>query len=152
MEAILNSRPLTTVTTDPQDLHPLSPNDLLMLKAEPTLPPGTFDKTDLYTRRRWRQIQYLANLFWRRWTLEYLPLLQERQKWNTKRRNFQCGDVALVVDPTAPRGSWVVGRIIEVFPDQKGLVRTVSIKTQSSIMKRPITKLCLILEGDEDKA
>ena len=75
VEAILNSRPLTAVTTDPQDLHPLTPNDLLLLKAEPILPPGLFEKSDQYPRRRWRQIQYLANLFWRRRMLEYLPLV-----------------------------------------------------------------------------
>lgn len=151
VEAILNSRPLTTVTTEPHDLHPLTPNDLLLLKAKPTLPTGIFDKNDLYTRRRWRQVQYLANIFWRRWTSEYLPLLQERQKWNTKRRNLQPGDIALVVEPKAPRGSWVLGRISEVLPDQKSLVRIVKIKTQNGILVRPITKLCLLLEGDEDE-
>ena len=46
VEAILNSRPLTTVTSDPQDLRPLTPNDLLLLKSEPTLPPGLFEKSD----------------------------------------------------------------------------------------------------------
>lgn len=82
--------------------------------------------------------------------LEYLPLLQERQKWNTKRRNFQCGDVVLVVDPAAPRCSWTVGRIIEVFPDVKGLVCSAKIKTQNNILGRPITKLCLMFECGED--
>ncbi|XP_073713144.1 uncharacterized protein [Misgurnus anguillicaudatus] len=70
VEAILNSRPITTVSTDPQDLHPLTPNDLLLLKNKPTLTPGVFDKNEQYTTRRWRQVQYLANLFWRRWTLD----------------------------------------------------------------------------------
>ncbi|XP_060784581.1 uncharacterized protein LOC132891138 [Neoarius graeffei] len=121
VEAILNSRPLTAVTHDPQDLTPLTPNDLLLLKARPVLPPGTFEKSDQYTRRRWRQAQYLANIFWRRWTLEYLPLLQERQKWNVKKRNFQCGDAVLVVDPTAPRSSWILGRLTEVYPDKRGM-------------------------------
>ncbi|XP_063072352.1 uncharacterized protein LOC134463029 isoform X1 [Engraulis encrasicolus] len=149
VEAILNSRPLTTVTNDPQDLTPLTPNDLLLLNARPVLPPGTFEKSDQYTRRRWRQAQYLANIFWRRWTSEYVPLLQERQKWNTKKRNFQCGDLVLVVDPTAPRSSWTLGRIIEVYPDRRGMVRTAKIKTQTNIIQRPITKLCLMLEGEE---
>lgn len=149
VEAILNSRPLTTISEDPHDLHPLTPNDLLLLKAKPVFPPGVFNKHDLYSKRRWRQVQYLANLFWKRWTLEYLPLLQERQKWNTTKRNFQCGDIVLVVDPTSPRGSWVLGRILEVYPDGKGLVRSMKIKTQTSVIERPITKVCLMLEGQE---
>lgn len=139
VEAILNSRPLTIVTNDTQDLQPLTPNDLLLLKARPVLPPGVFNKSDLYTKRRWKQVQYLANLFWRRWTLEYLPLLQERQKWNVKRRNFQCDDIVLVVDPTSPRGSWILGRIVKVYPDNRGLVRTVKMKTQTTTIERPIT-------------
>ncbi len=44
----------------------------------PTLPPGAFVKQDLY-RRRWRQVQYLADVFWCRWLKEYLPALQQRQ-------------------------------------------------------------------------
>lgn len=149
VEAILNSRPLTTATNDPQDLQPLTPNDLLLLKAKPILPPGIFDQGDLYTRRRWRQVQYLANLFWKRWTLEYLPLLQERQKWTKTKRNLQHGDIVLVIDPASPRGSWGLGRVLEVYPDYKGLVRAVKIKTQTSILTRPISKVCLMLEGEE---
>lgn len=29
---------------------------------------------------------------------EYLPMLQEQQKWNKIRRNFSIGDVVFVVD------------------------------------------------------
>ena len=67
VEAIVNSRPLTTVSSDPKDLEPLTPNHLLLLREQPSLPPGTFTDDDLYSRKRWRQIQYLADLFWRRW-------------------------------------------------------------------------------------
>ena len=38
------------------------------------------------------QAQQLADLFWRRWVKEYLPLLQERQKWFTKKQNLQVND------------------------------------------------------------
>ncbi|KAF6774041.1 hypothetical protein AHF37_06726 [Paragonimus kellicotti] len=33
-----------------------------------------------YTRR-WRQVNQLATVFWRRWLKEYLPILQLRQRW-----------------------------------------------------------------------
>ena len=85
VEAILNSRPLTTVSDNPNDLEPLTPNHLLQLKVQPILPPGLFVKEDLYARRRWRQTQYIADLFWKRWVREYLPLLQTRQKWTRVR-------------------------------------------------------------------
>jgi hypothetical protein len=80
VEAILNGRPLTSVSNDPRDLEALTPNHLLLLRAGADLPPGMFTKEDCYSRRKWRHVQYLSDQFWRRWTREYLPLLQSRQK------------------------------------------------------------------------
>ncbi len=68
VEAILNNRPLCTVSSDPHDKEPLTPNHILLLKSQPILPPGVFSQSDSYARRRWKQIQYLADLFWHRWT------------------------------------------------------------------------------------
>jgi len=61
---------------------------MLLLKTNTTLPPGLFQKSDLYSRKHWCQVQYLANLFWSRWTREYLPILQVKKKWRTKSRNL----------------------------------------------------------------
>ncbi|XP_078355375.1 uncharacterized protein LOC144640001 [Oculina patagonica] len=63
VESIMNSRPITTVSSDPNDLEPLTPNHLLLLKSEIPLPPGLFKKEDLLSRRRWKQVQYLADIF-----------------------------------------------------------------------------------------
>lgn len=79
VEAIINSRPLTTVSNDPNDLEALTPNHLLQLKVQPVLPPGLFERQYLYARRRWKQVQYIAGLFWTRWIRKFLPLMQERQ-------------------------------------------------------------------------
>jgi hypothetical protein len=85
---ILNSRPLTRKSDSPMDEDPLTPNHLLNLRPTSSLPPGVFDKDDLSCRKSWRQAQYLANVFWRRWIREYLPSLLERKKWNNPRRNL----------------------------------------------------------------
>ena len=149
VEAILNSRPLTRSSSDPTDLACLSPNHLLLLRECPSLPPGVFSKEDPYVRCRWRQVQYMSDLFWKRWIREYLPFLQERQKWLFPERSVQVGDVVLVVDPSAPRGSWPLGRVQAVFPDKKGLVRSAEVKTKCTTLVRPITKLVMVLECDE---
>ncbi|XP_071819881.1 uncharacterized protein [Apostichopus japonicus] len=101
VEATINSRPLTTVSLDLNDVEPLTPNHLLLLKGKPNLPPGVFVKTDVYVRRRWRQAQFLADLFWKRWLREYLPQLQQRQKWLKPKRNFEPGDIVLIVEDNA---------------------------------------------------
>ena len=75
VESIINGRPITKVSDDPKDLEALTRHHLLLLRAGPTLPPGAFTKEDNYSRRRWRQVQYLADVFWRRWIREYLPTL-----------------------------------------------------------------------------
>ena len=106
VEAILNGRPLTSVSNDPRDLEALTPNHLLLLRAGADLPPGMFTKEDCYSRRKWRHVQYLSDQFWRHWTREYLPLLQSRQKWNRSRRNFREGDIVLIVNETTPRSFW----------------------------------------------
>ncbi|KAM4533987.1 uncharacterized protein steap2 isoform 2-T3 [Odontesthes bonariensis] len=146
VEAILNNRPITTASSDPFDLEPLTPNHILLFNTQPVLPPGEFSSTDLYTRCRWKQVQYLADLFWRRWTHEYLTLMQERQKWSKVRENLKTGDVVMIVDPTSPRSSWPLARILETKPDSEGLVRSVKLKTKTGVLERPITKLCLLLE------
>jgi len=80
VESIINGRPLTKVSDDPRDPEALTPNHLLLLCSGPTLPPGAFVKDDSFSHRRWRHVQYLADVFWRRWLREYLPSLQERQR------------------------------------------------------------------------
>lgn len=148
-EAMLNDRPITRLSEDPNDLEALTPNHLLLLKGKPVLPPGLFDKRDVYARRRWKQTQYISDIFWKRWIREYLPLLQERQKWNQEKRSFVPGDLVMVADSTAPRGSWMLGRVLETFPDKNGLVRVVRLQTKTNITERPITKICLFNEATE---
>ena len=145
IEAIVNSRPITKVSDDPRDLQPLTPNHLLLLRNGPQLPPGAFTGDEIYARRRWRQVQHLADTFWRRWTREYLPQLQQRQKWFHEKRNLAVGDIVLIVDDRCPRSSWPLGRIVETHTNlQDGCVRSAKVKTTSTTLSRPITKLVLL--------
>ena len=145
VEAILNSRPLTKVSDDPNDLQALSPNHLLLLRAGPECPPGIFAKNDQFSQKRWKQVQYLSDMFWKRWTKEYLPSLQKRMKWSEFRRNVNAGDLVLVVDDSTPRCSWPLGRVLEIYPNKDdGLVRVAQVKTKSGTFLRPITKLCVL--------
>ena len=96
MEAIINGRPMTNLSDDPRHLEPLTTNHLLLLRSGPVVPPGDFTSRDNYYNRRWRQVQYLADIFWRRWVREHLPSLQQRQKWQKQRRNFAVDGIVLV--------------------------------------------------------
>lgn len=149
VESIINGRPITKVSQDPRDLEALTPNHLLLLRSGSVFPPGIFRKEDTFSRKRWRQVQYLADQFWRRWSREYIPLLQQRQKWNFPRRNLAVDDIVLIVDDNSPRSCWPMARVIEVMPGRDGCVRRVKVKTKTSELERPIDK-CVLLEAVEE--
>ena len=64
VESIINSRPLVPISFSDSNQEPLTPNHLLLLRNSPNLPPGLFSKDACYLKRRWAQVQYLANQFW----------------------------------------------------------------------------------------
>ena len=144
VEAILNARPLTKVSDDPQDLNAITPNHLLLLRSGRSFPPGIFNGKDPYSRRRWKQVQYMADVFWKRWTKEYLPTLQIRQKWHSIERNLEENDLVLAVEPMQHRNQWPLARVVEVYPGRDGLVRSAKVKMMNSEYRRPVTKLCLL--------
>ena len=145
VENIINSRPLTKVSDDPEDLSALTPNHLLLLREGPVPPAGLFQSGDVF-RKRWRHTQFLAAQFWKRWVKEYLPCLQSRNKWQDVSANLKEGDLVLVVDENTPRGLWPLGLIIGVHFGRDGLVRSVRVRTNATTLVRPVTKI-ILLEG-----
>ena len=148
VEAVLNSRPLTYVSSDSRDPEPLTPNHLLLQSGKVLVPAGIFRAEDMYAKRRWRQVQYLTEIFWRRWRKEYLPLLQRRQKCLFPRRSLRVDDVVLLAEESLPRCHWPLGRVLEVFEGGDGLVRSVRIRVRGSDLVRPVTKLVLFCENE----
>ena len=147
IEAIINSRPLTDTLSDDSEL-PLSPINLLTMKSRVVLPPpGNYSVNDLYSRKRWRRVQHIANEFWSRWRKEYLQTLQRRSKWQHKIQNFSIGDVVLLKE-TNFRNDWQLARITDVFKDENNVVRSCQIHTQRGLFNRPIHKLVLLVETD----
>ena len=66
-------------------------------------------------------------------SMDYLPTLFERQKWNLKKRNLCVGDVVLVADDNFARGNWPLARVVEVITGQDGMVRVAKVKTASTV-------------------
>ena len=150
--ALLNGRPLTHVSVDPEDLEPLTPNHFLLGRPQPHLPPAPESSCHELSKREWRQAQALIDQFWRRWMEEYVPTLIERSKWLASHRNLQEGDVVLVVEPNTPRGIWPMGRVQQVHPGPDGVVRVATVRTMTGIYVRPVSKLCIPLKAKRDPA
>jgi hypothetical protein len=113
--AIINSRPLSSANlNDPVSEPPVTPNQLLTMKPEPTSPPpGHFVQEDVYARKRWRRTQYLSEQFWHKWKKEYFLALNRRVKWKKPRRNIQVGDIAIVKDEQLLRCHWKIAKVLE---------------------------------------
>ena len=111
-EGILNSRPITHVSSDAGDVEALTPNHLLLLRANPNYEDAVVTDREVNSSKLWRQFQALANFFWRRFTKEYLTSLTERKEWKEKRQNLKVGDVVLISEPNQPRGTWPLGRVV----------------------------------------
>jgi hypothetical protein len=63
VEAIVHGRPITMISDDHRDPEALTSNYLLLLCSNATLTVGEPDDKDIYSRKRWRQLQYLADVF-----------------------------------------------------------------------------------------
>ena len=120
---IVNARPLTAVPMDVDDPQPLSPAMLITMKTRPLgPPPGNFLPMDLYSCRQWKQVQDLADQFWRRWRREYLQSLQSRKKWNKVQRDHVEGDVVLMKEDGEYHNDWPMGCVTNAISSQDGKV------------------------------
>ncbi|XP_028404109.1 uncharacterized protein LOC114526789 [Dendronephthya gigantea] len=141
---------------DTEEPIPLTPSTLLTLKRQPVLaPPGKFVAEDVYARKRWRRVQYLAEQIWVRWKLEYLQNLQRKKKWIDEQRDLVDGDVVLMKDNNELRNAWPMGIVREAIKSADGKVRKAKVELfregEKRIFLRPIGELILLMERDGDK-
>ena len=113
VERVLNGRPLIANSDDPNDLQPAH---FLMQRKVISLLPEVFDQTDMF-RRKWRQVQFLADLFWKRWLKEYLPTIQNRGKLRKVLPNVKPNALVLLVDDHT-RGA--VGTLVALSRPSQG--------------------------------
>ena len=141
---ILNSRPITRVSTDPTEEGPLTPNHFILGCHHPHAPPDAETAFDGLSRRHWKQAQFIIDQWWRRWMREYVPELIARDKWQQHTRQMRVGDEVVVIDENNRRGHWPRGFVTKTFPGDGGVIRRVAVKIGRSELIRPVIKLCLV--------
>ena len=78
-EALLNSRPLTYQSANPEDDIPLTLNHFLIGQIGGQFAPESVDETNYSLKKRWRRVQELVRHFWHRWLREWIPSLSNRK-------------------------------------------------------------------------
>lgn len=149
MSVLLNTRPLTSASSDPEDLRPLTPNDFL--KRPPTIenPPGVFNNASPY--QRYRYVQRIRALFKDIWRGFYLQSLADRKRWKRRERNLAVGDFVAEIKPTKRHQDWSTGRVVRVYPGVDGLVRAVDVMIGDGVYNRGSNQLCLLKPYSDER-
>lgn len=142
IEAVLNSRPLTALSSDPNDLEALTPGHFLIGRPLVQVPEQALHDIPDNRLKAFNWHQAMLQRFWRRWRSEYLTMLLPKSKWITSKPNIAVNDLVLINEPNAPPLEWPLGRVIKLFPGNDGVVRVVEIKTARNTLVRPVNKLC----------
>ncbi|XP_056636636.1 uncharacterized protein LOC130445135 [Diorhabda sublineata] len=143
IEAILNSRPLCPLSSDPNDFGPLTPAHFLI--GRPIIAAPDQDVTDIKMNRlsRFQLVQQLAQHFWNRWKSEYIAELQRRTKWKSNQGHLVEDSLVLVKGENTMPTQWLLGRISKLHRGPDGIARVASIRTPSGeIIKRSFQKIC----------
>ena len=153
-EAIVNSRPLTYLSDDSQDLDALTPNHILLGRHKNWASITDTSELDVYSRKKYKQVQAMTSMFWTRWKSEYLPTLTTRPKgWRSRTMNYKEGDLVLVHDEETKRGQWPLARVVKAIPSDDGVVRVAEVRTKKGVYTRPVAKLYMLEDsphGGED--
>ena len=145
VEGILNSRPLCTLSADPNDPMAITPAHSLIGRPSNFLPEKSLVSVPNNRLSIYKFITKARQDFWNKWHKEYLNELQTRQKWHTATAELKIGDVVILMEDNLKCARWPLGVIVEVFPGSDDINRVVSVKTASGVYKRNITRLCALL-------
>lgn len=160
VEAVLNTRPLTYVSTDPE--HILKPSDFLNLGKCIMIEPS---EEELFTERltksnlieSWKRGMSIVEEFKKMFVNQYLLSLRERYDKNKEgrirvNRIPEVGDRVQIKEDASNRLCWKVGNIEEVMKGGDGQIRVAKIRVGNKSYRRSVAHLYpLEIEPDETK-
>ena len=158
VESILNSRPLTIITSNDLE-EPLTPSHLLVGRRLINIPDElcyrkmaveyTEETCPVLLNRRLQHLHSVLDHFWIRWRDKYLLSLRERycnDKRHSSYRKMKIGDIVIVQDDERAISFWKYGKVKEIIMGNDGEVRGGIVKLlsggkQCTLLRRPVQKL-----------
>lgn len=145
IEGILNSRPITPMSSDVEDLSYLTPGHFLTGAPFTCIPDQNLMNMPENKIKFWNKCTVLQQRFWSYWSKQYLNVLQNRPKWKDNLPNVKVGSLVILRElDTAPM-VWPMARVTKVFPGNDGKVRALEVKkANGKTHTTSITKICLL--------
>lgn len=138
-ESVINSRPLTYMSTDANEMEPLTPMMFLRDLPDNGVPDleavnkASLCKRVLYQNKVGEDLR-------QRFRNEYLGQLKNSQNKKSSRQ-IRLGEVVLIGNDDGKRLDWPLGRVSELLPGKDGHIRVVKLKTARGQLLRPIQRL-----------
>ena len=165
VEKVLNNRPLTYRSQE-NEVDIITPNHFLVGRpikslllgdknVNPELEYYDEDYSDVLSRTiEWRDSVFRE--FNNRWLKEYLLSLREKDRASyCPPREWKVGEIALFRLPNRAKAFWPLVRILETFPDENNVIRTVHIPkpdhSKSTVNVNHLSSLELYSELDRPR-
>ena len=140
----INSRPIgiSSISQDSQQddfMCPITPNQLLLGHTDDDAPPLDYDDDDRLTAR----LAYVSGVYeawWRAWYQQVLPTLVPCRKWKAPAKNLEVNDIVFMYYPSSIKDDYRLARVVETFPDMKGLVRSVRVCYRKRNKREKVTE------------
>ncbi|XP_039311165.1 uncharacterized protein LOC120359022 [Solenopsis invicta] len=121
IEAVLNSRPLTPLSKDPNNLHCITPGHFLIGAALNSFPVADLTEENPSQLLRWQR------------------------KWRTsKGQQLKVGQLAIVQQPGLGPLQWLLGWVQQLHSGPDGIARTATLRTAKGQITRPLTILAIL--------
>ncbi|XP_037047435.1 uncharacterized protein LOC119082120 [Bradysia coprophila] len=148
VESLINARPLTYMSEDPDDLEPITPSAFIQEMSSSEYP-EIGEITGKKIREKLRHMNQLKEELRSRFRTEYLGQLMEKSK-SKIHYQFKVGEMAILQVDDKKRMDWPLVRIIELYPGNDNQIRVARLKTISGDLIRPLNRLIpMELENDE---
>ncbi|XP_039453257.1 uncharacterized protein LOC120432183 [Culex pipiens pallens] len=145
IEAAMNSRPLTPLSEDPDELDVLTPGHFLTGTSLLAIPDP--DYSDIPTNRlqHYQQLQQLVQQHWKRWRREYISQLHNQNQKFPQAIQLKAGQMVVLKEDNKAAIEWPLARIVEVYPGPDGVVRVVKLRLPNgAVYKRQASRVCLL--------
>ncbi|GFW11344.1 uncharacterized protein TNCV_3808641 [Trichonephila clavipes] len=102
IEVVLISRPISPLSSDPNDYQALTPGHFLIGSPLTTIPEPDLLNLKINRLSRWQLTTKIVQGIWQRWKRDYLSNLQQRTKWYWEKGNVAIDDMVLIVEDNIP--------------------------------------------------